>query len=119
VKGSVLDDVALVMTPDDTVATAIDDLDAGHELVADDRTLVLSEAIEFGHKFALSDIEVGEEITKYGAVIGRASEPIAAGDWVHVHNCESTRGRGDLDAATKGDDAATDGEGEKAGGETA
>ena len=111
-KGSVLDDVALVMTPDDTAATAIDDLDGGHELVADDRTLVLSEAIEFGHKFALSDIEVGEEITKYGAVIGRASEPIAAGDWVHVHNCESTRGRGDLDAAT-------DGEGEKAGGETA
>jgi altronate dehydratase small subunit len=98
-KGEILDSDALLMTVDDDVATAIDDLEAGHELDLGDQALVLSEAVEFGHKLALTDIEEGEEIIKYGEVIGRASEPIAAGDWVHVHNCESTRGRGDLEVA--------------------
>lgn len=100
-KGEVIDDAALVMAVEDTVATAIDDLDAGHELAVGDRTLVLSESVEFGHKLALADVAVGEEIVKYGEVIGRASEPITTGEWVHVHNCESTRGRGDLDATTE------------------
>lgn len=97
-KGELLDEDALLMTAEDTVATAIDDLEAGHELTFDDRTLVLSEPIEFGHKFALVDVEEGSEIRKYGEVIGRASKSIGTGDWVHVHNCESTRGRGDLEA---------------------
>lgn len=102
-KGKTLDDDALLMTADDTVATAINDLEAGRELNLGDRTLVLSEAVTFGHKFALIDIRKGEEIVKYGEIIGRASEPITAGDWVHVHNCESTRGRGDLEAAEEGE----------------
>lgn len=96
-KGEILDGDALLMTADDVVATAIDDLEGGHELDLGGRTLVLPEAVEFGHKFALVNIEEGEEIIKYGEVIGRASEPIVAGDWVHVHNCDSTRGRGDLE----------------------
>lgn len=104
-KGKILDGDALLMTADDVVATAIDDLDAGHELDLDDRTLVLSEDIAFGHKLALIDIEKGDDIVKYGEVIGRASEPIAVGDWVHVHNCESTRGRGDLEIADGGETA--------------
>lgn len=104
-KGEVLDDDALLMTADDVVATAIDDLAAGHELALGDRVLSLAEDVAFGHKFALVDIDASEEIVKYGEVIGRASQPIAAGEWVHVHNCESTRGRGDLEA-TEGEEAA-------------
>ncbi|WP_254546852.1 UxaA family hydrolase [Halomarina pelagica] len=104
-KGEVLDDVALLMTTDDVVATAIDDLEAGREVDVGDRTLVLGEDVEFGHKFALVDLATGEDVVKYGEVIGRASEPIAAGDWVHVHNCESTRGRGDLEIAEGGESA--------------
>lgn len=104
-KGEVLDDDALLMTADDVVATAIDDLAAGHELALGDRVLSLAEDVAFGHKFALVDIDAGEEIVKYGEVIGRASQSIAAGEWVHVHNCESTRGRGDLEAI-EGEEAA-------------
>jgi altronate dehydratase small subunit len=104
-KGEILDDNALLMTADDIVATAINDLEAGHELSLGDRIIILSEDIAFGHKFALIDIREGGDIIKYGEVIGRASEPITAGDWVHVHNCESTRGRGDLEAANEGDAA--------------
>jgi len=116
-KGEVLDDVALVMAQGDTVATAIDDLDARHELTVGDRTVTLSEPIEFGHKIALVDVAAGEEIVKYGEVIGRASERVSTGDWVHVHNCESTRGRGDLNAAAEGTGNG-EREGERNGGET-
>lgn len=44
------------------------------------------ERIPAGHKFALRDIREGEYIIKYGAVIGRATQNIAAGEWVHTHN---------------------------------
>jgi altronate dehydratase small subunit len=95
-KGEVLDGVALRMTPDDNVVTALDDLDAGHRLSFEEGSIELGEDVPFGHKFALQPIAAGEEITKYGYVIGRATEDVEPGAWVHVHNVESTRGRGDL-----------------------
>ena len=95
-KGEVLDGVGLRMTPEDNVATALDDLEAGHRLTVEGRTVELVDDVPFGHKFALADVDAGEEITKYGYVIGRASQPIESGEWTHVHNVESTRGRGDL-----------------------
>lgn len=95
-KGDVLDGAALRMTPEDNVATALEDLEAGRRLTVEGRTVEVGDEVPFGHKFALVDVDRGEEITKYGYVIGRASEPIGAGEWAHVHNVESTRGRGDL-----------------------
>ena len=53
--------------------------------------------IPFGHKFALRDIAQGELIIKYGEEIGVASRDIAQGTYVHVHNLDSMRGRGDLE----------------------
>jgi altronate dehydratase small subunit len=53
------------------------------------------EKIRFGHKFAIRAIGRGEAIIKYGEPIGLATQDIAAGRHVHVHNLESTRGRGD------------------------
>ena len=52
-----------------------------------------SESIGLGHKVASRPIAVGEPIRKYGQVIGYSTEPIATGEWVHVHNVEP----GDLD----------------------
>ena len=101
-KGEVLDDVALLMTERDAVVTAVDDLEAGHEVHVDDRTITLADDVPFGHKFAIRPIGRGDDVVKYGEVIGRATVEIAPGDWVHTHNCESTRGRGDLEAAAGG-----------------
>ena len=42
--------------------------------------------ITAGHKVALCDIAKGEPIIKYGNRIGRATEDIKKGDWVHTHN---------------------------------
>ena len=103
-KGETFDSDALVMHSDDTVATAIADLPAGRTFDVASGTVTLAEDVDFGHKFALRDHDAGDEVRKYGEAIGRATDPIAAGDWVHTHNCESTRGRGDL--AAKGGESA-------------
>ncbi len=52
--------------------------------------------IPYGHKIAIDYIAKGNEIIKYGEVIGRAITDIELGDYVHGHNLESMRGRGDL-----------------------
>lgn len=41
--------------------------------------------VPMGHKIALRDIRNGEDIVKYGIVIGRATADIPAGSWVHLH----------------------------------
>ncbi len=52
--------------------------------------------VPYGHKIAVTDIKKGSPIMKYGESIGRASCDIKKGDYVHVHNLEAMRGRGDL-----------------------
>ncbi len=90
---------AIIIDPADNVATALADLPAGDlaESVLDDRQVLVAlvEDIPLGHKFATRPIGLGQEVIKYGEVIGRAIQYIAAGSHVHVHNVESLRGRGD------------------------
>lgn len=44
--------------------------------------LILTEYVPQGHKVALSEIDVGEEILRYGEVIGYAKEYIKKGSWI-------------------------------------
>ncbi len=53
--------------------------------------------VPYGHKIAVTDIKTGDSIIKYGQQIGVASKDIKFGEYVHVHNLDSMRGRGDLD----------------------
>ena len=59
-------------------------------------TVKLLDDVPANHKFAFVDIAEGEAIIKYGHNMGRASKDIEKGAYVHVHNIESNRGRGDL-----------------------
>jgi altronate hydrolase len=86
----------LVISPRDNVATALDALSSGEEVMVQGTRLVVAEAVPRGHKVALVDIAVGAAVVKYGSPIGLASAPIAAGTHVHTHNLASVRGRGDL-----------------------
>ncbi|MGB8454378.1 MAG: UxaA family hydrolase [Anaerocolumna sp.] len=51
--------------------------------------------VPYGHKIAIVPIKNGELIKKYGEEIGIATRDIARGEYVHVHNLDSMRGRGD------------------------
>lgn len=92
-------DKVMVLNDQDNVATCLTDLNARDTVeitVSGERQeITLVDDIQFGHKFAVKDIADGAEILKYGEVIGIASIPIAAGQYVHVHNVESVRARGD------------------------
>ena len=91
---------ALIMHPTDNVATAVEEIQDGEEVaipvVGTALTLRAIEAIPFGFKIALQEIPQGQIIRKYGETIGTASQPIAKGALVHIHNQEGTRARGDL-----------------------
>jgi hypothetical protein len=88
----------LVISDRDNVATALESLEAGRSLDVRGTTLVVRDAIQRGHKIALTPIAAGAAVIKYGSAIGRASVDIEAGSHVHTHNVASTRGRGDLAA---------------------
>ncbi|BBH19538.1 D-galactarate dehydratase [Paenibacillus baekrokdamisoli] len=90
---------ALVMDERDHVATLLRDMEAGeivhyyfnNELAS----ITLVDSVPFGHKLAITAIEDGQDVRKYGEIIGRANQSIQAGCHVHVHNIEGIRGRGD------------------------
>jgi altronate dehydratase small subunit len=94
-KGRVLDDTLLLLSDDDNVGTAVDDLSEGAALDYDGRRVVVAEDVPFGHKVALEPLAPGDDVCKYGEIIGTATRSVERGEWVHTHNCESTRGRGD------------------------
>jgi altronate dehydratase small subunit len=91
---------AIVISEQDNVATLIGGAEQGHQpkltgAVSEGAVTLVSD-VPPGHKVAISPIAKGEQITKYGHVIGAATADIRAGEHVHVHNMESSRGRGDL-----------------------
>lgn len=74
-----------ILHPDDDVAIALGDIGAGSEVVPGVTAAV---EIPHGHKVALRPVGKGEFVHRYNSIIGKASQPIAAGDHVHVHNLE-------------------------------
>lgn len=73
----------------DNVATALKDIPGGQRAhIIGNCTydgIIAATDIPVGHKIALREIEPGEEITKYGVCIGRATVRIPKGSWVHLH----------------------------------
>jgi altronate hydrolase len=64
-------------------------LQRGEVVRAGGREIVLGEPVALGHKVAVAAIRKGEPIRKYGQIIGFASEDIAPGAHIHVHNCSA------------------------------
>jgi altronate dehydratase len=89
----------LVISEQDNVATALEALEPGRELIVRSGTVTVRDAIPRGHKVALMAIDAGAAVIKYGSPIGTASAAIEAGSHVHTHNVASSRGRGDLEHA--------------------
>src|SRR5437764_2346441 len=77
-------DLTIRLHPKDYVVIARVELPAG--------TLVPKESIRVsvrvppGHKVAVRDVAKGAPVHRYNQIIGFATQPIKAGDHVHVHN---------------------------------
>jgi altronate hydrolase len=74
---------SLLLNPSDNVAVALANLEAGSETPQGR----LTRRVPKGHKFAARAIAAGQPVVKFGQVIGFATTEIAAGEWVHEHNC--------------------------------
>lgn len=89
---------AIILHAADNVATVLRPIAAGEEVVlrkpGGDARIFSRETVPLCHKIALVALAPGDPILKYGECIGEARNVIAAGDWVHVHNIVSRRGRG-------------------------
>ena len=79
----------LLLAPQDNCVAVAASLAAGTQLVIDGVEVVIPGAIGIGHKLARRDIAPGEKILKYGAIIGSATQPIARGAHIHLHNLAS------------------------------
>ena len=74
----------------DNVIVALKDLQAGTELVMDNKdTLTLLSDIKRGNKRAITPINKGENIIKYGFPLGHATQNIKKGEHVHTHNVKT------------------------------
>ena len=82
-----LNRVAILLREGDEVAVAKTRIGMGTVLgLPDGSALRVNQTVPPGHKFALSGVAEGDPVRKYGQVIGYATRPILAGDWVHVQN---------------------------------
>lgn len=92
--------LAIVTDDNDNIATLVNEGKHGNIAVAEIgnkkiETELISDIPCF-HKYALRDISKGEDIFKYGEIIGYASQDIKKGEHIHIQNVESNRGRGDI-----------------------
>ncbi len=100
--------LALKVNEKDNVATLFsNNADSGVNSEVRDHqgasTLVkLEDKVPYGHKIALTKIEAGVPIIKYGEEIGVAVKDIQLGEHVHAHNMDSQRARGDLNTVEEG-----------------
>lgn len=87
----------LVHDTADNVGVAVVDIPAGtdcegRDLSTNNRLGARSlEAIPLGHKIALKNFAVDEDVIKYGCVIGRIVQAVPAGHHVHTHNLKTKR----------------------------
>lgn len=79
----------LLTVPEDNCLIVCARLAAGEAVLIEGQTVTLPQPIAIGHKLARRDIQKGEKILRYGAVIGSAIVDIARGDHIHTHNLES------------------------------
>ena len=79
----------LQISPHDNVCAATRALSAGEVIPFESGEIRIASDIPVGHKVAVSRMEVGDKVYKYGAPIGSATSRIEPGDHVHAHNLKS------------------------------
>ncbi|RCK70454.1 altronate dehydratase [Desertihabitans brevis] len=76
----------LLLSEEDDVAVALADLVAGQQVDVAGGALTVTADVPRGHKVALRAVPAGQDVRKYGQVIGRATADIVPGAHVHTHN---------------------------------
>ena len=89
----------VLLSEKDNVFTCTADIKKAEVLHCAGGTIRAADDIPAYHKIAGTFIAAGEKVIKYGEAIGIATVSIHPGQHVHIHNLESSRGRGDKKGA--------------------
>ncbi|WP_273215157.1 UxaA family hydrolase [Runella zeae] len=76
----------LKVNASDNVIVALRNLEAGETIEFEGETYVLPRAIAAKHKFVTHDLAVGDHVTMYGVLVGKATQPIARGEQITTFN---------------------------------
>ena len=79
----------LRINSEDNVFIALKDLPKGYTVDIGGKQVTLANDIPYAHKCALRIIDNGDDIIKYGAAIGHATQVILPGEHVHIHNAKT------------------------------
>ncbi|MBQ7067723.1 MAG: UxaA family hydrolase [Synergistaceae bacterium] len=84
---------ALMIDEIDNVVTCVEEVSKGSDVFYRKGDEILSlkaeENIPYCHKIALKDFAKGDEVIKYGEMLGKTLEPISKGHWVYDKNIYS------------------------------
>ncbi len=87
--GTATDPRLLLLSPHDNTLVLRGAIECGEQVSIGGVDVNISDRINLGHKLAATSIQAGEKILKYGAPIGSATQDIALGEHVHIHNMKS------------------------------
>ncbi|MDR3594131.1 altronate dehydratase family protein [Clostridium sp.] len=73
----------------DNVVVALKDLSKSEIIEINNTRIEIKEDVKRGHKIAISNFSVDEDVIKYGYPIGHAIKNIEIGEWVHTHNIKT------------------------------
>ena len=73
----------------DNVVVALKDLSKNEIIEVDNKKIEIKEEVKRGHKIAINNISINEDVIKYGYSIGHATKDIQFGEWVHTHNIKT------------------------------
>ena len=77
---------AIHLNAKDNIAVARVPLAPGAIIKVDGKEITARQSVPAGHKIAIRSISAGENIVRYGQIIGRAKYTIEPGDHIHIQN---------------------------------
>jgi altronate hydrolase len=81
-----MQNTVLQLDSKDNVLIALRDLRKGERIELSNRTLTLATDIPAKHKFPTENLATGAKVIMYGVLVGKAREPIAAGQIITTRN---------------------------------
>ncbi|GAB3991613.1 hypothetical protein GCM10028807_22030 [Spirosoma daeguense] len=81
----------------DNVIVALRNLSAGERIEFENETYELPYAVGAKHKFVTEDRQIGEPITMYGVLVGKATQPIRRGEPITTFNLKHDADKYSLD----------------------
>jgi altronate hydrolase len=76
----------LQIHPNDNVLVALKDLPKGHIIEHKTKRIVLQNDILAKHKFTMAPLSMGDEVTMYGVLVGKAAQNVAQGGLISTTN---------------------------------